>query len=87
VDGIVRLVDGAGAPHVVNVCSGVPTTLLNACSLIARAMKVRVDTEVVGGYRAGDMRHCLGDATEFATLIGRPPLSFERGVGYVFGSR
>ncbi len=78
--GAVRaLIRTGGASRVVNVCSGVPTTLLEACRIIAERAGVAVTPKVVGGFRPGDMRHCLGDPTRLAALLGRPPIAFRDG--------
>lgn len=71
---------------IVNVCTGVPTRLDEACIAIAGAMGTAVEPEVVGGYRAGDMRHCLGDASGLEALIGRRPTEFSLGAKLTFAS-
>ncbi len=81
---MVALVEGAVAPPVVNVCTGVPTTLDNACRLIAGSMGSSVEPEVVGGYRPGDMRHCLGRPDELIRLLGRAPRSLAQAVDEAF---
>jgi len=63
-----------------NVCSGVPTTLKDACELVARLMRVECTPEVIGGFREGDMRHCLGDARPLTELLGRSPTAFAHGI-------
>jgi dTDP-L-rhamnose 4-epimerase len=78
------LIDSDGAPQVVNVCSGVPTTLLEACQLLAASLGTDVEPRVVGGFRGGDMRHCLGDAGPLTELLGRPPVAFRDGVSLAF---
>jgi dTDP-L-rhamnose 4-epimerase len=79
------LLEGSGEqPAVVNVCSGLPTTLLEACEHLARALGVPSRAEVVGGFRTGDMRHCLGDPAALTSLIGRPPIPFEDGAALAF---
>ena len=75
----------AEAPAVINVCSGVPTTLVEACESIADALGVDCPPKVVGGYRPGDMRHCLGDPSALRALLGREPLAFKDGVRMAFG--
>ncbi len=85
VSAIVRLLEGAPAAPFVNVCSGTPTTLVEACEAIARVIGVDCPPEVVGGYRPGDMRHCLGDAAALSELIGRKPIPFSEGARLAFG--
>jgi len=85
VDGIKRVVEGASAPSYVNVCSGVGTSLIDACEHVSAAIGLRATYNVVGGYRAGDMRHCLGDKSTLERLIGRTPLNFAQGARLAFG--
>jgi dTDP-L-rhamnose 4-epimerase len=86
VEAVTRVVEGAAAPPIVNVCSGVGTSLIDACEHIGRVFGVNATYRVVGGYRAGDMRHCLGDQSSLAKLIGRAPLTFAEGAPLAFGS-
>jgi dTDP-L-rhamnose 4-epimerase len=81
------LLDSANPPSLVNVCTNVPTTLTDACTLIADSLGVDCPPEVVGGFRPGDMRHCLGDATVLRKLLGREPVDLERGVPLAFQPR
>jgi len=83
---IMALLEGKKAPRVVNVCSGVPTTLKDACSLIEQASGADCPPEIVGGFRPGDMRHCLGDADRLRDLIGRNPIAFSDGVSVLVES-
>jgi dTDP-L-rhamnose 4-epimerase len=78
------LADSDNAPAVVNVCSGVATTLSEACVAIAEAIGVDCAPEVVGGFRPGDMRHCLGDPSTLRALIGRDPVPFSAGARRAF---
>ena len=73
-------------PHV-NVCTGVPATLAEACTSIAAAMGKDCPPEIVGGFRPGDMRHCLGDATTITRLLGRPPVPLGDGIRRAFSTR
>jgi dTDP-L-rhamnose 4-epimerase len=79
------LLTGVEAAPVTNVCSGVPTRLVEACELIADAVGADCSPEIVGGYRPGDMRHCLGDPSALRALLGRDPLAFKEGVRMAFG--
>jgi dTDP-L-rhamnose 4-epimerase len=82
---VMQLVRGKEAPSLINVCSGVGTRLVEACDLIAAAMGVKCNPEVVGGYRPGDMRHCIGDPTRLRSFLGRDPLPFSEGAQRAFG--
>lgn len=74
-------------PSLVNVCTGTPTTLLEACAMIAGAMAQRCSPQVIGGHRSGDMRHCLGDPTTISSLLGRRPIPLSEGALLAFSSR
>jgi dTDP-L-rhamnose 4-epimerase len=81
---ILAALQSAETRPVINVCSGVPTRLLEACERIAETLGVDCPPLVVGGYRPGDMRHCLGDASTLRALLGRDPLAFKDGVSMAF---
>lgn len=80
VEAIVALVAGRTAPPLLNVCSGSPTSLVEACRLIGERLGADCPPEIVGGFRPGDMRHCLGDASRLTRLLGRAPLTFAEGI-------
>ena len=82
---IIGLLEGKKSPPIVNVCSGEPTTLLDACEILQKVIGIDCKPEVVGGFRIGDMRDCLGEPSEFMKLIGRKPLSFRDGARHAFG--
>jgi dTDP-L-rhamnose 4-epimerase len=83
---VLALVEGVDAPPIVNVCTGVPTRLSEACAILAEVLGASLGFEVVGGYRKGDMRHCLGDPTTLTQLIGRQPTPFLEGARLSFAA-
>lgn len=85
VDATMKVASGVGTTPVLNVCSGVGTSLLDACAYLQESLGVHCPPKVVGGFRPGDMRHCLGDASGLTSLLGRPPLAFREGVKKAFG--
>jgi len=84
VDTIKAVLQTDQVPPVINICTGQPVRLVEACHLLAAAMELVCDPEILGGYRPGDMRHCLGDATEFSKVIGRAPISLMDGARIAF---
>ena len=85
VDAALAVLDRGCDWPIVNVCSGQPMTLLGACDILNDVIGRQVEPKVVGGYRAGDMRHCLGDCSRLETLIGRAPKTFAQGAPLAFG--
>ncbi|HEU4877845.1 MAG TPA: NAD-dependent epimerase/dehydratase family protein [Gemmatimonadaceae bacterium] len=86
VDTALALSKKSEASQLLNVCSGVPTTLLEACDVLSEALaRDDIRAKVVGGFRPGDMRHCLGDAEPLAELLGRRPVAFRDGARLAFG--
>ncbi len=83
--GAVRAVLDGRTSSIINVCTGTPTTLADACKDIAHAMCKDSTPEVVGDFRAGDVRHCLGNASAVTALLGRPPIPFCEGALCAFG--
>ncbi len=87
VDAVLRILNSAAAPPIINVCSGVPTTLTEACRSIAAAYGECGVPKLVGRYRSGDMRHCLGDPANLRNLLGRDPICFKEGAALAFGTK
>ena len=85
-DLVVRIAQGAESPDLINVCSGVPTTLAGACTTLNHVFGSDVQPIIAGGFRPGDMRHCLGDPSIFARVLGRRPVTFEDGAALAFGN-
>lgn len=72
--------DGADG-RTVNVGTGVPTSVVEVADTIARGLGKELEPEVVGKYRAGDIRHCYADPTLAEQLLGfRAEIPFEAGM-------
>src|SRR5690606_483207 len=64
-----------------NVCTGRPTTILQVARSLADRLGVHIEPETVGRYRAGDIRHCVGDPTRARVVLGfEATTSFEDGL-------
>jgi dTDP-L-rhamnose 4-epimerase len=85
IDGILASIKSEESPKPINVCTGIPVRLSEACEHIANAMGVSCTPQITGEHRLGDMRHCLGDPSKFEELIDRKPLSLEFGAQLAFG--
>jgi dTDP-L-rhamnose 4-epimerase len=85
VDGIIASIKSEESTKPINVCTGIPVRLTEACEHIANAIGVSCAPQITGEYRLGDMRHCLGDPSNFEELIGRKPMSLKFGAQLAFG--
>jgi dTDP-L-rhamnose 4-epimerase len=65
----------------INVGTGVPTSVLELAGAIADGLGRRGEPEVLGQYRAGDIRHCYADTTLAEQLLGfRAEIPFASGM-------
>jgi dTDP-L-rhamnose 4-epimerase len=72
--------DGADG-RTVNVGTGAPTSVIEVAETIARGLDKQIEPEVVGKYRAGDIRHCYADSALAEHLLGfRAEIPFEAGM-------
>jgi dTDP-L-rhamnose 4-epimerase len=53
-----------------NVCTGSPVSIGQVAEALSDIMGVAVEPEVAGRYRAGDIRHCVGDPSHAAAALG-----------------
>jgi dTDP-L-rhamnose 4-epimerase len=71
----------AAAGQILNVGSGVATTVSEVVSALFEAFGTAVPTEVTGKYRLGDIRHNFADTTRLREVLGfAPETSFRSGV-------
>ena len=57
--------DGAA----LNVCTGQPSSVVDVAQSLAKGLDLSIEPEIVGKYRAGDIRHCIGDPQRAADLL------------------
>ncbi|MCS7002061.1 MAG: nucleoside-diphosphate-sugar epimerase, partial [Dehalococcoidia bacterium] len=57
----------------VNLGSGEATTIRGVAETLARALGRPIEPQIVGRYRAGDIRHCVADIGRARTLLGYSP--------------
>jgi dTDP-L-rhamnose 4-epimerase len=72
-EAVSRVLSGLETASVINVCSGHPTTLREACRMLGEALSRLVEPLLPGTFRLGDMRDCLGNSSRFTELLGRQP--------------
>ena len=56
--------------HALNVCTGQPSSVVDVAHGLAKGLDLSIEPEIVGKYRAGDIRHCIGDPSRAAELLG-----------------
>lgn len=67
--------------EVFNIGSGEMRTISDIADEVIRAVNVDVTPEVIGKYRAGDIRHCYADITRARELLGyEPSVRFSEGL-------
>ena len=71
--------EAAGA-HVLNVCTGRPTSVIEIAAALGARLGVAVEPRALGRYRSGDVRHCYGDPS-----LAREVLGFEAGIALEAG--
>jgi dTDP-L-rhamnose 4-epimerase len=59
-----------------NVCTGSPVTIRQVAAALAQKLGLELAPEIVGRFRAGDVRHCIGDPA-----AARQALGFQAGTG------
>ncbi len=65
----------------VNLGTGKATNLLELADVLSRGLGVDIEPDIVGQFRAGDIRHCYADTGKAADLLGfRSQIDFESGV-------
>ena len=64
----------AAAGEVFNIGSGEPQTVREIATRLARVLgKERIEPEITGKYRVGDIRHCFADIDRRVAVLGYQP--------------
>jgi dTDP-L-rhamnose 4-epimerase len=72
--------DAAG--RALNVGSGCARTVLDVAGMMQEALGRRIEPEIVGKYRVGDIRHCVADISLARAVLGyEPAVTLEDGLG------
>lgn len=67
--------------HVFNIGSGRPRSVLEVAASISAALRKRIEPEVTGKYRVGDIRHCFADIGRARQVLGyEPAVDFDLGL-------
>ncbi|MCA1657615.1 MAG: NAD-dependent epimerase/dehydratase family protein, partial [Actinobacteria bacterium] len=84
---VLALGSEAAAGRVINIGSGQSVTVNDIAVRLARILdKEKLEPEVTGRYRVGDIRHCFADISLAEELLGyRPEVSLDVGLGELAG--
>jgi len=67
--------------QVINVGTGVSTSVLRVAQLLAEGLGVSIEPKIAGRFREGDIRHCFADISRARSLLGyEPTVSLEQGI-------
>jgi dTDP-L-rhamnose 4-epimerase len=71
----------AAAGLAINVGSGRPYTVVQVAELLGKVLGTRIDADICGKYRVGDIRHCFGDISLARRVLGyEPRVTLEDGI-------
>jgi dTDP-L-rhamnose 4-epimerase len=82
VQALLRSLDSEAAVYkAINVGTGVQHTVLDVAETLATVMELEIQPEVLGKYRAGDIRHCYADIALARACLGyEPQVAFQEGI-------
>jgi dTDP-L-rhamnose 4-epimerase len=66
--------------EVLNVGSGINTSVLEVAQKLKKAYSSSVDIKINGNFRLGDIRHNYADLAKISSIGFRPKVFFEEGV-------
>lgn len=67
--------------QVVNIGTGIPTSVSQIARLLADGLAKRLEPEIVAKYREGDIRHCVADISRARRQLGyAPKIRLEEGI-------
>jgi dTDP-L-rhamnose 4-epimerase len=65
----------------VNVGTGRPISVKEIAQMLSKGLGKDIEPQIVGKYREGDIRHCVGDITRARELLGyEPKVNLEEGL-------
>ena len=67
--------------QVINVGTGVATSVKRVAELLASGLGISIEPRIVNRFREGDIRHCFADISRAKALLGyEPTISLEAGI-------
>jgi dTDP-L-rhamnose 4-epimerase len=78
---VLALESDAADGQAINVGSGQSVTVNDIARRLGEALRVEIEPDVSGKFRAGDIRHCFADVSRARELLGyQPQVSLEAGM-------
>jgi len=78
---VTRALESEVSDEVFNLGTGQPTGILELAAKICERLGANVRPQVVGKFRAGDIRHCTADLTRANAVLGfEPTISLDQGL-------
>jgi dTDP-L-rhamnose 4-epimerase len=75
-----------GDYEAMNVGTGRPTSVREISALLAKGLGKKIEPEIVGKYREGDIRHCVADISKIRRLLNyEPKVTLESGMEELLG--
>jgi dTDP-L-rhamnose 4-epimerase len=79
---LLALESDQAAGQAFNVGTGRSISVGKVAQVLAERLRLDIAPEIVGQYRAGDIRHCYADISKARKLLGfEPRVTFEHGMG------
>jgi dTDP-L-rhamnose 4-epimerase len=67
--------------EVFNIGTGRSLTVLDVARALSKALDVKIEPNMVGKFREGDIRHCYADISKAQRVLGyTPKVAFEDGI-------
>jgi len=71
----------SGDYQAINIGTGIPTSVRQVATLLAKGLGKNIVPEIVAKYREGDIRHCVADISRARRLLGyQPRVRLEEGI-------
>ena len=70
-----------GDYETINIGTGIPTSVNQIAKMLADGLGKKIPAQIVGKFREGDIRHCIGDISKARKLLAyKPAVSLQKGM-------
>lgn len=65
----------------INIGTGIATSIIDIVPMVAEGLGINIESQVVGKFREGDIRHCVSDISKAKNLLGyEPKVNLKEGI-------